>query len=108
MMSLNCDCGAELKPATLDSFDFTSLAGIPVTLTGVPGLRCSQCKKATLDGKVINLVTRALASTLARQPDRLSSGYARFLRKYLRLTQQAGGALRRSSPQHSPQMLPRK
>jgi len=88
-MTMKCECGGLLKAVKLDSFDFTPLAGIPVTLVGVPGLRCAKCKGATLEGEVINYVTHALASVLARQPERLSSAHARFLRKYLRLTQQA-------------------
>lgn len=88
-MTMKCECGGPLKAVKLDSFDFTPLAGIPVTLVGVPGLRCAKCKGATLEGEVINYVTHSLASVLARQPDRLSSAHARFLRKYLRLTQQA-------------------
>lgn len=88
-MTMKCECGGALKAEKLDSFDFTPLAGIPVTLVGVPGLRCAKCKGATLEGEVINCVTHALASVLARQPERLSSAHARYLRKYLRLTQQA-------------------
>ena len=88
-MNIKCECGGELRTVTLDSFDFTPLAGLPVTLKSVPGMRCAGCKKATLDGEVINFVTHALASAIARQPERLSSDRARYLRKYLRLTQQA-------------------
>ncbi len=88
-MTMKCECGGMLKAEKLDSFDFTPLAGIPVTLVDVPGLRCSKCKGATLEGEVINYVTHALASAVVRQQDRLSSEHARYLRKYLRLTQQA-------------------
>ncbi len=88
-MTMKCECGGLLKAAKLDTFDFTALAGIPVMLVGVPGLRCTKCKHVTLEGEVINFVLHELASVLARQPDRLSSDHARFLRKYLRLTQQA-------------------
>jgi DNA-binding transcriptional regulator YiaG len=88
-MSIKCECGGDLTAVTLDKFDFSPLAGIPVTLVGVPGLRCSKCKGATLDGEVINFVTHALPSLIAKQRERLSSDGARYLRKHLRLTQQA-------------------
>jgi DNA-binding transcriptional regulator YiaG len=88
-MTTKCECGGTLKAVKIDSFDFTPLAGMPVTLIGVPGLRCSKCKGATLEGEIINFVTQALTSVVARQPGRLSSEQARYLRKHLRLTQQA-------------------
>jgi DNA-binding transcriptional regulator YiaG len=88
-MTTKCECGGTFKAVKLDSFDFSPLAGIPVTLIGVPGLRCSKCKGATLEGEIINFVIQALASVVARQPGRLSSEQARYLRKHLRLTQQA-------------------
>ncbi len=88
-MTMKCGCGGVLRAARLDRFDFTPLAGIPVSLTGAPGLRCSKCGGATLEGEVVNSVMHGLALLVAREPERLSSDRARFLRKYLRLTQQA-------------------
>lgn len=88
-MTTKCGCGGALRAARLDRFDFTPLAGLPVSLIGAPGLRCSKCGGATLEGEVISSVMHGLALLIARETERLSSDRARFLRKYLRLTQQA-------------------
>lgn len=88
-MSTRCECGGVLKHATLSSFDFTPFAGIPTKLVQVPGLRCSGCKRTTLEGGLTNLALRLLALAVARHRSRLTPDEARYLRKYLRLTQQA-------------------
>lgn len=88
-MTVKCECGGTLKAVKLESFDFTAIAGLPVKLVNVPGLRCTKCGGATLEGEVINSLIHALALLIARQPERLASDRARFLRKYLRVTQLA-------------------
>jgi DNA-binding transcriptional regulator YiaG len=88
-MDIQCECGGTLKPAKLDTFDFSPLAGIPVILVGVPGLRCQKCKRVTLEGEVINRAIHDLVTQIVKLPDRLLPAHARFLRKHLRLTQQA-------------------
>jgi DNA-binding transcriptional regulator YiaG len=60
-----------------------------VILHGAPGYRCSTCHAETVDGTVINGVLHALALEVAKMPRRLPADHARFLRKHLRLSQQA-------------------
>jgi DNA-binding transcriptional regulator YiaG len=87
-MNIRCDCGGTLKATKLDRFDFSPLAGVPATLLGAPGFRCGKCRRATLDGAVINRAMYDLAAAIAKQQSRLVPDHARFLRKHLRLTQQ--------------------
>jgi transcriptional regulator with XRE-family HTH domain len=86
-MKKRCECGSELKPTKLREFDFSPYVGFPITLRNVAGLRCSQCKEATLDGGMINYVLNLVAYQLAQLPFRLSGSFATFLRKRLGLTQ---------------------
>jgi DNA-binding transcriptional regulator YiaG len=87
-MDIKCECGGTLKPVKLDSFDFSTIAGLPCTLQAVPGLRCSSCKRETLDGEVINQALRLIVHDIVRMPQLLPGSHARFLRRNLRLSQQ--------------------
>ncbi|WP_437635053.1 helix-turn-helix domain-containing protein [Sorangium sp. So ce854] len=88
-MELKCECDGTLVPATLRNFDLSAYAGINVFLAVAPGYRCSKCGLETVDGTVINGVLERLALEVAKVPQRLPADHARFLRKHLRLSQQA-------------------
>ena len=87
-MDIKCECGGTMKPVVLENFDFTEMAGIPSSLVGVPGLRCSTCQRETIQGEVINFALRELALALGRMPQLLPANGARYLRRYMRLSQQ--------------------
>lgn len=82
-----CECGGELKPATLAKYDFESFAGVPVWLVNVPGLQCSKCASETLDGEVVNDALARVVIAIVRRPVSLSSAHARCLRRRMHLTQ---------------------
>jgi transcriptional regulator with XRE-family HTH domain len=86
-MTLKCECGGELRPARLTNYDFSAEAGYPVTIREVRGLRCTECGGETLDGRTIEAALDAVALEIARLQTRLSARAARYLRKYLGLTQ---------------------
>ena len=84
-----CECGGVLKSTTLKEFDFTPVAGIPSLLRNTRGFLCQRCHLPGLDGMTINSVLRTMMTAIVKQPDRLAADHARFLRKRMRLTQQA-------------------
>lgn len=83
-----CECGGTLKPTTVREFDLTRLMGVSAVLTKGQGLKCDRCHGETLEGTTINGALAALAADVVKQSDRLNAEHARFLRKYLLLTQQ--------------------
>lgn len=84
---LACDCGGNLQPATLETYDFSRYVGFKVTLSGMEGLRCDKCGWGTLDGAVINHVLNYMVVDFTRFPRLLNGNEARFLRRRLELTQ---------------------
>lgn len=88
-MKIKCECGGSLRPAILREYDFSAEAGLPVVLRDVPGLRCGSCGGETLDGRAVGAGLRLLALAVVRLPERLDARAARYLRKYLGLTQEA-------------------
>lgn len=88
-MDLKCECGGVLQHARLSEFDFSAFVGFKTVVRSVDGLRCSKCSGETLDGKTINIVLRSLTLCLLKLPYLLPGEYARFLRKRMRLTQEA-------------------
>lgn len=86
---MNCECGGTLEESTLATYDFSPLVGFAVELQHVPGLRCTKCHRTLLDGHVINLVLQLLMVAVTTQPGRLQRVQAKFLRKRLRMSQQA-------------------
>ena len=86
---MKCDCGGTLSPETLESFDFTPMAGIASEVRNVPGLRCDGCGFETLPGNVITVNLDMLALSVVQIEPRLTKELAVFLRKRLRLTQKA-------------------
>lgn len=85
-MKIKCECGGELRPALLRDYDFSAETGLPVTLNKVAGLRCSKCGGKTLHGRAIEAALHLVALEIARG-GRLDADRARFLRRYLGLTQ---------------------
>jgi transcriptional regulator with XRE-family HTH domain len=83
-----CECGGSFKPATLNNFDFTSYAGIPSFLDGVPGWKCGSCHREMLRGDVINASLVMIMLDLVTLPHRLSAEFARYLRRSIQITQQ--------------------
>lgn len=88
-MKPRCDCGGILKRTVFKEYDFSPFAGVPSTLRNVRGWLCEVCGLPTMDGTVINQTLRTMEFEIAKQPERLSHEHARFLRKRMRLTQQA-------------------
>ena len=86
-MDIKCDCGGSLKPAKLPSFDLTEDLGVKATAYEVRGLRCNHCGWATLPGRTLDLAMHAVAATMLGFEERLPHEFARYLRKYLGLTQ---------------------
>lgn len=86
---MKCECGGVLKDHTLKTYNFSYLAGFPVQVQLVPGLRCSTCKWETLEGDVINSILQMLTRALVGQPSTSQPDVVRFLRKRLRMTPQA-------------------
>src|SRR5438552_2620699 len=86
-MTIKCECGGSMRRARLKEFDFSALAGLPVIVRDLPGLRCARCGAETLSGQVIDELLERVALELVRQEPRLRSEQARFLRKRLGLTQ---------------------
>lgn len=89
MEPLKCECGGTLQETLLDTFDFSALAGLPVILCEVPGLRCAACGGQSLPGSIIDFTLDHLAAETVRSPHRLSAQQARYLRKHLALSQKA-------------------
>ena len=85
---LKCDCGGTLKPRMLVHFDLTTYLGIAVIADEVKGLRCNRCGWETIQGKTVNSAMHAAAAHIVRSEERLPDTFARYLRKYLALTQQ--------------------
>ena len=71
MMRIKCECGGTFRPVRIDEFDFSALAGLPVTILNVAGLRCGRCGGETLSGEVISDILERVALTLVRQDARL-------------------------------------
>ena len=86
-MQVKCDCGGVLKPAKLTNFDLQEYLGIKAVADEVRGLRCNRCGWETLPGTTINFAMHAVASLLLNLEERLPPGLARYLRKYLSITQ---------------------
>jgi len=86
-MSTKCDCGGTLKKTKLTGFDLAPYLGLKARADGVPGLRCDHCDWETLPGETINAALHAVAALLLGQEERLEIDRARYLRKYLGLTQ---------------------
>jgi DNA-binding XRE family transcriptional regulator len=87
-MDLKCDCGGTLKSSTLTNYDLTEDLGIKAIVGEVRGLRCNRCGWETLPGKTIDHAVHVVAAQIVRLDQRLSHDLARFLRKYLGLTQE--------------------
>lgn len=87
-MDIRCDCGGTLKPAKLASFDLTEYLGIKAVAHDVRGLRCNRCGWTTLPGKTIDLAMHVAAVAILEMDERIPADLARYLRKYLGLTQQ--------------------
>lgn len=85
----NCECGGLFKDTVQTEFDFSSFAGMPVKLTDAPAIQCSKCGRQTLRGTTINFVMDLLFPMVTSAPKLLTADQARFLRKRMRLTQQA-------------------
>lgn len=86
-MSCPCECGGKLEPVTLDGFDFSAYAGLPVWIKQVDGLSCHLCGGQTLEGGQINRILENLATSLLQEPATLSLQEATFLRKRMRMSQ---------------------
>jgi DNA-binding transcriptional regulator YiaG len=91
-MTAKCDCGGMLKKAKLTDFDLTPYLGLKVRVEHIEGLHCDRCGWETLPGERINAALHAVAALLLAQPERLDADRARYLRKYLGLTQAELGA----------------
>jgi DNA-binding XRE family transcriptional regulator len=86
---MRCECGGDLQATKLASYDFTAIAGLPSELRNVRGLRCPACGATVLEGRLINTALNILTCKLVRQPARLTQDHARFVRRWLGLSQQA-------------------
>jgi transcriptional regulator with XRE-family HTH domain len=83
-----CECGGTLKLTKVNNFDFSRYSGIPSFLDGVPGWRCSSCKREILSGQVINASLFFIAMDIVTLPHRLPANLARYLRRSMQITQQ--------------------
>lgn len=76
------DCGEELV-VTVGDYPYCASDGIDVLLRGVQITRCSGCDAEGVAIPKIAQLNRVLAAEIARQPEKLSPGEIRFVRKYL-------------------------
>lgn len=83
-----CECGGRLQPTALESFDFSKVVSLPVTFSDLPGYRCDRCGQTTIEGSLINALTKHVLVMIAKLPRRLTADEARFLRRGLGVTQQ--------------------
>lgn len=88
MPHIRCECGGLFKRARVEKYDVSGLVGLPTRYSG-PGLKCGKCGAVTLTGELVNAALHLVAVEVAIAPARLGSAEARYLRKFLRLTQQA-------------------
>jgi DNA-binding transcriptional regulator YiaG len=84
---MKCKCGAVMKRVTLDEYDFSGLAGLPVVVKGMPALRCPACREEMLAGQDIERVLNTLTLEVLKRKGRLAAKEARFLRHRLQFTQ---------------------
>jgi transcriptional regulator with XRE-family HTH domain len=87
---LRCPCGGAFRTATLHNFDLEPLLGVPIVLPSVfRGLRCSRDEKhETLPGELLEAMRFIVALEMARLPNLLGPEPARYLRRFLGLTQE--------------------
>lgn len=86
--AINCECGGQLLPVMLESFDFSGYTGFPIVINGLPGFKCSKCSGETVAGGILHLVFKLAVVEIAKLPRRLSGDEARLLRRVLSITQQ--------------------
>ena len=75
-------CGAPMKEQRGD-FDYSSLSGLPVVLSGVTIARCARCGEEEVEIPRIEGLHLLLARALMRKPAPLTPGEFRFLRTWL-------------------------
>lgn len=84
---MKCKCGNKMTEVIIAEYDFTSLAGLPVVVRGMPARRCPNCGEETLVGKEIDRVLDEVTLAIIQRAPRLSAKEAKFLREHLTLTQ---------------------
>ncbi len=90
MKPLNCPhCEGKLMPAIFRAYDLEPLVGLPIVMPRLEGLQCSVTKEhKSLDGQVLESIRFALAHAAIELEARLHADLARYLRRYMGLTQQ--------------------
>ncbi len=84
---MKCKCGKAMKRVTLDEYDFSALAGIPVVVKEMPALKCPECGEEMLAGQDIDRILNAVTLQVLKRKGRLAAKEASFLRHRLGLTQ---------------------
>ena len=67
--------------------DVSKLLGLKTVLAQGPVLTCNHCKNFTIASGTLDAVSEVLAKWLVESADRLTKDEARFLRKFMLLTQ---------------------
>lgn len=81
-----CPCGGEPQRAVLKMHDFSPICGIPLLVSGMPGLVCPCCGRQDVEARELHQVLRMLVGRLLSLPRRLRAAEVRFLRKHLCLS----------------------
>jgi DNA-binding transcriptional regulator YiaG len=76
-----------MKRVTLDDYDFSALAGLPVVVKGMPALRCPGCREELVVGADVERVLTSVTLEVLKRKGRLAAKEARFLRHQLGVTQ---------------------
>ena len=85
---LVCECGGRLLATTLVRYDFSPYVGFEVILNGMDGLKCNKCGGETIPGEMVDQVLIYTVVEIAKQPRRLNSAEARYLRHSIEATQE--------------------
>jgi DNA-binding transcriptional regulator YiaG len=84
--TMKCSACGSLAKVVRGSYPFTE-CGLPnVVLQGIELIRCSKCKNEDAIIPRVNELMRVLALAVVSKPYRLRGEDVRFLRKYLRMT----------------------
>jgi DNA-binding XRE family transcriptional regulator len=75
-------------PAIVEGFDASLIVGLETVVLGrAPVLKCDSCGHLMFEGRVIEAITRELATFIIRQGDELQPREVRFLRELMGMTQ---------------------
>src|SRR5262245_27783431 len=85
---MKCECGGSFRPLRLKQTDFSGYSGLPgVVVANLPGLRCARCGEELLPGDSVQLGLAYVVMAAIERETILSAPLARFLRRYIGVTQ---------------------